>query len=100
MNITVNGLSFEKEFAPFLEKLTTVLHQHQIKIFLSPTFLIAFFNAGAKASDFAIITSKEQLSTMDFVISVGGDGTLLDTVSYVGAYEIPMIGINTGRMGF
>lgn len=37
---------------------------------------------------------------MDFVISVGGDGTLLDTVSLVGEYEVPIVGINTGRMGF
>ena len=100
MNVTVHGLSFEKEFAPFLEKLITVLHTYQTKIFLSPAFHKAFFNAGANASNFEIITSREQLSSMDFVISVGGDGTLLDTVSYVGAYEIPMIGINTGRMGF
>jgi NAD+ kinase len=37
---------------------------------------------------------------MDFLISVGGDGTLLDSVSFVGFYEVPVIGINTGRMGF
>lgn len=100
MNITVHGLSFEKEFAPFLENLITVLHQHQANIFLSPTFHKALTNTGAKASYFELISSREQLSIMDFVISVGGDGTLLDTVSYVGAMEIPMIGINTGRMGF
>src|SRR5690606_35687834 len=29
-----------------------------------------------------------------------GDGTLLDTVTYVGALQIPILGINTGRLGF
>ncbi len=34
------------------------------------------------------------------LISVGGDGTMLRSVTYVGALNIPIIGINTGRLGF
>jgi len=37
---------------------------------------------------------------VQFVFSIGGDGTLLDTVTYVGAQQIPILGINTGRLGF
>jgi NAD+ kinase len=36
----------------------------------------------------------------DFLVSIGGDGTILRAVSYVGAIDIPVIGINTGRLGF
>ncbi len=36
----------------------------------------------------------------DFVISVGGDGTFLKAASRVGAKGIPMLGVNTGRLGF
>ena len=36
----------------------------------------------------------------DFVISMGGDGTLLKAESYVGSKQIPIIGVNTGRLGF
>lgn len=36
----------------------------------------------------------------DFAISMGGDGTFLQTASRVGEKQIPIIGINTGRMGF
>lgn len=100
MNVIIHGITFEKEFAPFLEQLISILHKHQAKIFFSPPFYKAFFKTGARTSNFEIIISREKLSVMDFVISVGGDGTLLDTVSYVGAYEVPMVGINTGRMGF
>src|SRR5690606_12696291 len=42
----------------------------------------------------------DSLSGVDFVLSLGGDGTLLDTVTYVGALQIPILGINTGRLGF
>ena len=36
----------------------------------------------------------------DFAVSVGGDGTFLQAASRVGAKGIPIIGINTGRLGF
>lgn len=36
----------------------------------------------------------------DFLISIGGDGTILRAVSFIGPLNIPVIGINTGRLGF
>lgn len=41
--------------------------------------------------------SKQEL---DLCIGLGGDGTLLDTVAWVGRTEIPVLGINLGRLGF
>ena len=37
---------------------------------------------------------------MIFFFSIGGDGTILKTVTYVRDLEIPIAGINTGRLGF
>ena len=34
------------------------------------------------------------------MITIGGDGTLLRSISFVRDLEIPIIGINTGRLGF
>lgn len=36
----------------------------------------------------------------DFALSMGGDGTFLRTASMIGLKEIPILGINTGRLGF
>ena len=36
----------------------------------------------------------------DFVISMGGDGTFLRAASMVGNKQIPILGVNTGRLGF
>ena len=36
----------------------------------------------------------------DFVISMGGDGTLLKSAHFVGAKDIPIMGVNMGRLGF
>ena len=36
----------------------------------------------------------------DIVLSIGGDGTFLNTAARVGRKQIPIIGINIGRLGF
>lgn len=46
-------------------------------------------------SDFSSLSN-----TTDLVLSIGGDGTLLSTVQLVRNSGIPVLGINTGRMGF
>jgi len=38
--------------------------------------------------------------SFDMLISIGGDGTILRAVAYVGKLDIPILGINTGRLGF
>ncbi len=48
-----------------------------------------------------VFHSSEDLDeSIDFVISLGGDGTLLDTVTLVRNKNIPVLGINFGRLGF
>ena len=42
----------------------------------------------------------ETLPEVDMVVSVGGDGTFLRTAATVGNSGIPVLGINTGRLGF
>lgn len=43
---------------------------------------------------------KDLKNRANFLVSVGGDGTFLDTISLVKDSEIPILGINTGRLGF
>ncbi|UCS94129.1 NAD kinase [Echinicola marina] len=100
MNITIHGIKFQREFVPYIEQLINALHQHNANIFLTAAFQKNLKKSGAKATGFTLLPNREKLEEMDFVISVGGDGTLLDTVSMVGEYEVPILGINTGRMGF
>ncbi|MBS9524317.1 NAD kinase [Litoribacter ruber] len=100
MNVTLHGLNFQKEFVPYIEQLLSVLHHHGAKIFFTEPFHKFFKKTGAKSPDFEVLSKGKHLQSMDFIISVGGDGTFLDTVSWVGAYQIPILGINTGRLGF
>ena len=44
-----------------------------------------------------VLTHKDQI---DFLISFGGDGTMLSAANFIKDYKIPIIGVNTGRLGF
>lgn len=48
----------------------------------------------------AIRTFKSLDNSFDLLISIGGDGTILRAVTYISDLSIPIIGINTGRLGF
>lgn len=43
---------------------------------------------------------EEAKETIDFALSVGGDGTFLTTAAAIGELNIPIVGINLGRLGF
>jgi NAD+ kinase len=45
-------------------------------------------------------TAAEIKSNVQFLLSIGGDGTILDTLTLVKDSGIPVLGINTGRLGF
>lgn len=46
------------------------------------------------------VHSKEQFEDCDLLIVLGGDGTILSALDYALPNDIPMLGINLGRMGF
>ena len=64
-------------------------------------------NVNSKESSIAAISgcfsNHEELSLLrpiDFVLSFGGDGTFIDAANMVGNLNVPIVGINTGRVGF
>ena len=49
---------------------------------------------------YSIFTRETLPKDTNVMLSLGGDGTLLETMLYVKSHEIPILGINTGRIGF
>jgi NAD+ kinase len=49
---------------------------------------------------FSNYETLKQLPDVDFMMSVGGDGTFIDSANMVGDLGIPLVGLNTGRIGF
>lgn len=51
-------------------------------------------------TDLNTYTHKSKLTDVTFFVSIGGDGTLLNTATYIGDKKIPILGVNAGRLGF
>lgn len=100
MKVTLHGINFEPEFKPYIQQLLQVLSQEGFETYVTAAFYKSVHNLGINTSGISLLAEKRQVTEMDFVISVGGDGTLLDAVCLVGSSEIPIMGINTGRLGF
>ena len=81
------------------------LFEELIKNGVEPVFFQDFFNQFYSSVDlnnqYSTFNSFEDLdSSIDCVLSLGGDGTMLDTVTMVRNSGIPVLGINYGRLGF
>src|SRR5690606_32336257 len=78
--------------------LIDTLLQYKTSIFIEE----AFFKAINKDFNFPFEskTFSELDDSFDLLVSIGGDGTILRAITYVKNLNIPIIGINTGRLGF
>jgi NAD+ kinase len=93
------GLDFEQE-NPLLVLLEE-LARHDISILIFHRLLEQFtLPQHLHEKIVAFKTSDDLEEPIDCLISLGGDGTLLDTVTFVKDKNIPILGINFGRLGF
>jgi NAD+ kinase len=100
MNILLHGINILPEFHTYIEQLIQIFNRKSVQLYLTPGFSNSVKKSRLNGNGLGILKDKAELKNIDFVISIGGDGTLLDTISFIGPYETPVIGINTGRMGF
>jgi NAD+ kinase len=93
------GLDFEQE-NPLLVLLEE-LARHDISILIFHQLLEQFTMPQHLHEKMVVFKTSEDLDEqIDCLISLGGDGTLLDTVTFVKDKNIPILGINFGRLGF
>ena len=63
--------------------------------------LAAMVSDEASRRDCVIVDTDDRVAEkVDWVIAIGGDGTLLKTARLVGASGIPILGVNSGKLGF
>jgi NAD+ kinase len=100
MKIAVYGQQYNTEHKKYVDELIQVLKKFKVTYVIEQKFL------DGMASDFdvkstASFNSYHDLdNSFDFMFTVGGDGTILRAVTFVRELEIPIVGINTGRLGF
>ena len=94
MNIGINGINIKGDKKKTLIRLVEILKRKKFKIFFSETL-----NKSFSKMTYRNINQKN-ISIIDYIISFGGDGTLLNTVSLIGKSETKILGVNVGKLGF
>jgi NAD+ kinase len=102
MKIAIYGRPFSSGFEKNIKTLFVLLEKNEVEYFIHEPFYefllkkekLSFQKAGS------FKTHNDIIGNADIMFSIGGDGTFLEAVSIVQNYGIPIVGINTGRLGF
>ncbi|GAB2766793.1 NAD kinase [Rhabdobacter roseus] len=100
MKIALHGRNFNAAARPFIQAMFDELARRRIEVQLSAPFRQFLDQSDVQHHTSLVYDAPADLFDARLIVSMGGDGTLLETVSLVGARQIPAIGINVGRLGF
>jgi NAD+ kinase len=101
MTIAVYARSAKSDHPIYLEHIYNFFKGEGVQLLIyEPYFQSLKKEFGFHLEIKTYTSSEEMISQTDYVISLGGDGTLLETLTLVRESGIPVLGVNTGRLGF
>ena len=101
MKIGIYGQFYHTNSSRFIEELLDVLVNEDAEVVIEEEFYELVQKNNSIQKNYGQFNTFSKLDpSFDLFISVGGDGTILKSVNYVRNFNIPIAGINTGRLGF
>lgn len=101
MRIAIYGKKVTKTTFPYFRQVVEIANEFGWEVLFEHSLLEVLkrkFNFGGRLPSY---TCHEDLSSgVDLMVSLGGDGSFIKSVGYIRNHQIPIIGINTGRLGF
>ncbi|MDR0864251.1 MAG: NAD kinase [Candidatus Symbiothrix sp.] len=99
MRIGIFGSDYQAGKQSAIKELFDYLQKWNAEVWVEKKFYNYLSKAFAFTPEVAGLIHQEPFS-LDMIFSLGGDGTFLRTAAWVGRQNIPILGINTGRLGF
>ncbi len=101
MKIAIYSRGIENDQHKDIMSLMEELKTYDVEPVFFQDFFNQFYSSVNMEGKYSTFNAAEDLDdSIDFVMSLGGDGTLLDTVTFIKDKRIPVLGINYGRLGF
>ena len=101
MKIAIYGPLYSERSKSTIKILIEYLKTQNADVFFEKDFYESVLkNSNIDIESFRCDTFKSLDTSFELLISIGGDGTILRAITYVKDLNIPIVGINTGRLGF
>jgi NAD+ kinase len=100
LKIAIYSKNLAENHVQFVEDLFNKLKEKNVQLIVFKPFHEFLMKHSALKHEVKTFSASEELKGVDYMFSIGGDGTLLETVSFVKELKIPILGINAGRLGF
>lgn len=101
MKIAIYGRPFQASVSSYALQLFKLLEQRGLEVWVFEPFQQFLTSEHGIAHRHPSYNNTQDLpKDISFMLSMGGDGTMLAAVSIIGAANIPITGINLGRLGF
>lgn len=99
LRFAIFGNTYQPKKSVSIQKILACLYEREAEVYVESEFY-DFLLYGQQLSVKATKVFEGGDFDADFVISMGGDGTFLRATSMVGPKQIPILGVNMGRLGF
>ncbi len=100
MKVGIFGQSNNENTIKYAKELVELCKEHKVSIVFEENFSKSFHQLEKGKNVETFSEYKDLSKDLDYFFSVGGDGTFLRSITFIRDLEIPVIGINTGRLGF
>jgi NAD+ kinase len=101
MKLAVFGRFNNKYTLTSVDTLLNYVSKKDVDVFIEAEFSELIKSVSTKRTFYSTFETFEKLdASYDLLVSIGGDGTILRAITFVMGLDIPIVGINTGRLGF
>ena len=101
MKIAIYGQFYHKNSGGYIASVLNALDKAKADVYIEANFLELIQANESIEKDYQGFETFSSLDdSFDLFFSIGGDGTILRSITYVKDLNIPIVGINTGRLGF
>jgi NAD+ kinase len=101
MRVAIYGKKVNKQTSPYFVEVLKLLEDFGWQVILEEELKQLLSTKIGISESYDVFNSHKDFSSgIDLAISMGGDGTFLKTISYIRDSGVPVMGINTGRLGF
>ncbi len=101
MKVAIYGQYYQNSTEPIIKDIFVFLNKNQVDLIIESDFLKILYEKKLLTKEYKTFNGHKDLDkSVDILLSIGGDGTILRAATLVRDLGIPILGINAGRLGF